>query len=368
MLFFGPMGGVFADRRDKQRILYVTQTLAGVVSAAFAILIVTGSIRLWIVYLLAIALGFVNVFDNPARQSFISEMVPTADLSNAVTLNSVSVNMARVLGAALGGGIVALLGVAACFGANALSFGAVLISLALMSKSLLYPARRVKKESGQIRQGLRYVRGTPELLIPLIMIAVIGTLAWEFQVSLPLMATKVLGGGALTTDWALAVPGGDRLGHRHLRGRPGAEHDHRTRRDALRRVRQHHVQFLRQDRLAAHGQAADARPRHGAVGPGVARLDADRRPDHRLGQEFGARWSLVIGGVPTAACGLLALPALTAIDRRAARREVEAELAELAGEAELADEAELAGLQAAEPGWPGARYETRDAKTTVELR
>jgi MFS family permease len=87
-----------------------------------------------------------------------------------------------------------------------------------------------------------------------------------------------------------------------------------------------------------------------------------------VGQEFGARWSLVIGGVPTVLCGLLALPALTAIDRRAARREVEAELAELAGEAELADEAELAGLQAAEPGWPGARYETRDAKTTVELR
>ena len=80
MLLFGPMGGLFADRRDKQRILYVTQTLAGLVSAVFAILIATGSIRLWIIYLLALSLGFVNVFDNPARQSFISEMVPADDL------------------------------------------------------------------------------------------------------------------------------------------------------------------------------------------------------------------------------------------------------------------------------------------------
>jgi MFS family permease len=393
MLFFGPMGGVFADRRDKQRILYVTQTLAGVVSAAFAILIVTGSIRLWIVYLLAIALGFVNVFDNPARQSFISEMVPTADLSNAVTLNSVSVNMARVFGAALGGGIVALLGVAACFGANALSFGAVLISLALMSKSLLYPARRVKKESGQIRQGLRYVRGTPELLIPLIMIAVIGTLAWEFQVSLPLMATKVLGGGAASYGIMASVMGVGAV----FGGLVSAARSRPTGRSLC---------------LAAIGWgiaifAAALAPNmtielvvmlfvgYGSItfnsyAKTVLQLTAKPQMRGRVmalwglawlgstpiggpiigwvGQEFGARWSLVIGGVPTAACGLLALPALTAIDRRAARREVEAELAELAGEAELAAEAELAGPQAAEPGWPGARYETRDAKTTVELR
>jgi len=196
MLFLGPVGGLFADRRDKQRILYVTQTLAGLVSATFAVLVATGSIRLWMVYLLGLTLGFVNVFDNPARQSFISEMVPPADIPNAVTLNSVSMNMARVFGAAVGGGAIAVLGVASCFGLNAMSFAAVLGSLALMNRSLLYPARRVAKEKGQIRQGLRYVATTRELLIPLVMIAIVGTLAWEFQVSLPLMATKVLGGGA----------------------------------------------------------------------------------------------------------------------------------------------------------------------------
>jgi len=132
MFLFGPLGGVFADRMDKRRVLYVTQTLSGLLAAAFAALIATGSIRLWLVYLLALALGFVNVFDNPARQSFISEMVTAQDLPNAVTLNSVSMNMARVFGAALGGVIAAAIGLALCFACNAVSFGAVLISLAAM--------------------------------------------------------------------------------------------------------------------------------------------------------------------------------------------------------------------------------------------
>jgi MFS family permease len=204
---FGPLGGLFADRMDKRRVLLVTQTLSGLLAGAFAILIATGSIRLWIVYLLALALGFVNVFDNPARQSFISEMVSPPDLANAVTLNSVAMNMARVFGAALGGVIAAAIGLALCFGCNALSFAAVLISLVAMRKSELFPAKRVAKEKGQVRQGLRYVRGTPELLIPLVMIAVVGTLAWEFQVTLPLMATNVFHGGAAAYGVMASVMG-----------------------------------------------------------------------------------------------------------------------------------------------------------------
>src|SRR5580704_3060225 len=115
--------------------MFLFGPLAGVLAAAFAVLVGTGSIRLWTVYLLALALGFVNVFDNPARQAFISEMVTAADLPNAVTLNSVAMNMARVFGAALGGVIAAALGLALCFAVNALSFGAVLISLAAMRGS-----------------------------------------------------------------------------------------------------------------------------------------------------------------------------------------------------------------------------------------
>jgi len=152
---------------DRKRVLYLTQSLSGLLAAVFAVTVATHSIRLWIVYLLAIAPGFVNVFDNPARQSFISEMVSAQDLPNAVTLNSVAMNMARVFGAALGGVIAAAIGLALCFACNALSFAAVLVSLAAMRTSELFPAKRVTRQKRQVRQGLRYVASTPELLIPL---------------------------------------------------------------------------------------------------------------------------------------------------------------------------------------------------------
>ncbi len=340
MFLFGPVGGVFADRMDRKRVLYVTQTLSGLLAGVFAVTVGTHSIRLWIVYLLALALGFVNVFDNPARQSFISEMVSAQDLPNAVTLNSVAMNMARVFGAALGGVIAAAIGLALCFTCNALSFGAVLVSLAAMRGSELFPAKRISRQKRQVRQGLRYVRSTPELLIPLVMIAVIGTLAWEFQVSLPLMASKVFHGGAASYGVMASVMGGGAV-------------------------------------VGGLISAARARPRAralclAAVGWGIAILAAAvapsmplelaalvfvgygsitfnslakttlqlaARPEMRgrvmalwalawlgstpiggpivgwAGQVIGARWPLVIGGVATLACGVLALPALTRIDR-----------------------------------------------------
>ena len=344
MLLFGPLGGLFADRRNKQRVLLVTQTLAGLLAGAFAILIATGSIRLWIVYLLALALGFVNVFDNPARQSFISEMVSAPDLPNAVTLNSVAMNMARVFGAALGGVIAAAIGLAWCFGCNALSFAAVLISLLVMRKLELFPAKRVAKKKGQVRQGLRYVRSTPELLIPLVMIAVVGTLAWEFQVTLPLMATKVFHGGAAAYGVMASVMGAGAV----VGGLISAARS-RPRARAL--------------CLAAVGWGIAILA--AAVAPNMAielaalvfvgygsitfnslaktTLQLAARPEMRgrvmalwglawlgstpiggpivgwIGQNAGARWSLVIGGLATLICGILALPALTRIDRRADR-------------------------------------------------
>jgi MFS family permease len=344
MLVFGPLGGLFADRRNKQRILLVTQTLSGLLAGAFAILIETNSIRLWIVYLLALALGFVNVFDNPARQSFISEMVSAPDLPNAVTLNSVAMNMARVFGAALGGVIAAAIGLALCFGCNAISFAAVLISLVAMRKSKLFPAKRVGKEKGQVRQGLRYVRSTPELLIPLVMIAVVGTLAWEFQVTLPLMASNVFHGGAAAYGVMASVMGAGAV----VGGLISAARQ-RPRARAL--------------CLAAVGWGIAILA--AAVAPNMAielaalvfvgygsitfnsmaktTLQLASRPEMRgrvmalwglawlgstpiggpivgwIGQNAGARWSLVIGGLATLICGILALPALSRIDRRIAR-------------------------------------------------
>ena len=343
MFVFGPVGGVFADRMDRRRVLYVTQTLSGLLAGVFAVTVGTHSIRLWIVYLLALALGFVNVFDNPARQSFISEMVSAQDLPNAVTLNSVAMNMARVLGAALGGVIAAAIGLALCFTCNALSFGAVLVSLAAMRGSELFPAKRVSKQKKQVRQGLRYVRNTPELLIPLVMIAVIGTLAWEFQVSLPLMASKVFHGGAASYGVMASVMGGGAV----VGGLISAARS-RPRARAL--------------CLAAIGwgiailaaAVAPSLPLELAalvfVGYGSitfnslakTTLQLAAKPEMRgrvmalwalawlgstpiggpivgwAGQAIGARWALVIGGLAALACGVLALPALTRLDRRPA--------------------------------------------------
>ena len=344
MFVFGPLGGVFADRMDRRRVLYVTQTLSGLLAGVFAVTVGTHSIRLWIIYLLALALGFVNVFDNPARQSFISEMVSAQDLPNAVTLNSVAMNMARVFGAALGGVIAAAIGLALCFACNALSFGAVLVSLAAMRGSELFPAKRVSRQKRQVRQGLRYVRSTPELFIPLLMIAVIGTLAWEFQVSLPLMASKVFHGGAASYGVMASVMGGGAV----VGGLISAARS-RPRARAL--------------CLAAIGWGIAILA--AAVAPSMAlelaalvfvgygsitfnslaktTLQLGARPEMRgrvmalwalawlgstpiggpiigwAGQAIGPRWALVIGGVATLACGVLALPALTRIDRRASR-------------------------------------------------
>jgi MFS family permease len=344
MLVFGPLGGLFADRLDKRHVLYLTQTLQGLLAAAFAILLVTHSMTLWWVYLLAILLGFVNVFDNPARQSFISEMVTQQDLRNAVTLNSVSMNMARVFGGALGGTIAAAVGLTLCFTCNAVSFGAVLISLAMMRTSELFPARKVERKKRQVRDGLRYVRQTPELLIPLVMITVVGTLAWEFQVTLPLMASKVFGGNAATYGVMASLMGvGAVIGGLIS-----------TARSAAVRSTTLCVASIGWGVAILAAAVAPSLPLELAalvfVGYGSitfnsfakTSLQLAARPTMRgrvmalwalawlgstpvggpivgwIAQEAGARWSLIVGGAAALACGIAAFPALRRMDRRRA--------------------------------------------------
>ncbi len=207
LFLFGPFGGVIADRLDKRRVLYVTQVLAGLLALTFGLLVEAGAMHIWIVYLLAAMLGFVNVFDNPARQALISELVPRDQLRNAVTLNSVTANMARIFGAAVAGGVAASLGLAICFELNAASFAAVLITLWLMNGAEIQSQPPRRREKGELRAGLAYVRSKPDVLVPLIMVAVIGTLAWEFQVSLPLIATGTFHGDAATYGTMAAVMG-----------------------------------------------------------------------------------------------------------------------------------------------------------------
>jgi MFS family permease len=196
ILLFGPIGGTIADRFGKYRILLYTQSLAGVQAAVLAALDLTGHLQLWEVYVMAALLGFVNMVDNPTRQTFIVEMVGRAELPNAVTLNSVMVNVARAIGPAVAGVLIAVVGTGWCFALNASSFIFVLVGLKMIDQRLLTPAPPAAKGKGQIVEGFRYVSRTPVLRNSLLMMAVVGMLAYEFQVSLPLMAKNTLGGGS----------------------------------------------------------------------------------------------------------------------------------------------------------------------------
>ncbi len=196
VLLLGPYGGVVVDRVDKRRLLVATQSVMAGLALALGILTVTGAVTLWEVYLLAAGLGLANVLDNPARQAFVLEMVGPDHLRNAVSLNSVLVNAARAVGPAAAGLLIAGVGVGVCFLANAVSFVAVIASLLAMDPAALHRGRPVAREPGQLAAGLRYVRRTPELAVPLLMMALIGTLAYEFQVVLPLVARVSFHGGA----------------------------------------------------------------------------------------------------------------------------------------------------------------------------
>jgi MFS family permease len=196
VLFFGAWGGVVADRLPKRSILYATQAVAGLGSLALGLLIISGDIRLWMVYAAALVLGFVKVFDNPTRQTFVREMVGSDLLTNAVSLNSIEMNFARVIGPAIAGILVATLGLGACFVADGLSYTVVIAMLAVMRADELRPAKRVAKAKGQLAEGFRYVRSEPVIRNTLVMMAIIGTFTYEFSVVLPLFAEFTFERGA----------------------------------------------------------------------------------------------------------------------------------------------------------------------------
>jgi MFS family permease len=193
MLLFGAWGGVIADRFDKRRILYATQIAAGLLAFGLGVIVAAGAATVFLDYLFSVALGFVNVFDNPARQTFVMEMVGREDLPNAVGLNSVVMNSSRIVGPAVGGIVIKFIGLAPCFFLNAASYVAVLAALRMMRAAELRPVPVVARAKGQLRDGFRYVWSDRLVRTPLIMMAVIGTLAFNFQVVISLMATKTFG-------------------------------------------------------------------------------------------------------------------------------------------------------------------------------
>ncbi len=196
VLLLGPYGGVVADRVDKRRLMIALQAAMGVQAAILAVLTLAHVVTFLDVCILAIVLGLNNAFENPSRQSFMMEMVGPKDLRNAVSLNSTMNNVARAVGPAVAGVLIASFGEGWCFALNAVSFVAVVVSLMIMDRSTLSPSVPTERAKGQLREGFRYIAATPKLLYPLIMMSLVGMLAYEFQVTLPIVAGRVFHGNS----------------------------------------------------------------------------------------------------------------------------------------------------------------------------
>lgn len=198
MLVLGAWGGLLADRIPKRRLLLTTQVLMIVPAAGLLAVTATGVVTPWMVYLGVFGFGLLNAIDNPTRQSFVIEMVGADRVVNAVSLNSVIVQAARIVGPAVAGILIATAGVVPCFAINALTSVVMIGALLRMDPARLHQAPVAPREAGAIRAGLRYVRRTPELAVPLALMALVGTFGFNFQVVLPLLAKFSFDGGAAT--------------------------------------------------------------------------------------------------------------------------------------------------------------------------
>jgi MFS family permease len=225
MLLAGAWGGAIADRVPKRRLLTITQLSMAVPALTLFTLTATGSIALWMLYLLIFARGMVLAVDNPARQSFLVELVGPDRVLNAVSLNSALINSARIIGPAIAGVLITTVGVAPCFAVNAVSFLAMIVALQRMDRRALNAAPVTARAPGQVRSAVRYVRATPELWIPLALTAVVGTFTFNFQILLPLLASFTFHGDAgvyatLTTAMGVGAIAGALASGSRARVRP----------------------------------------------------------------------------------------------------------------------------------------------------
>ncbi|MER6442615.1 MFS transporter [Streptomyces sp. NPDC001185] len=212
LLLLSPYAGLMVDRFPKRRVLLASQFGLGLVSVVLGTSVLTGSVRLWQVIVLAMLFGMFSAVDNPARQAFVQELVGHDLVRNAVTLNSTSVNVARVIGPTIAAVLVSTVGIGWCFMANAASFGFVITSLLSLDNRALHPSAPVDRARGQFRAGLRYAASRTSIIRPLLMMALIGTFAFEFEVSLPLLAEKTFRGSETTYSWLLAALGAGAVG------------------------------------------------------------------------------------------------------------------------------------------------------------
>ncbi|GAA0385445.1 MFS transporter [Acrocarpospora corrugata] len=222
MMLFGLWGGMLADRYPKRKLLLVAESLMGLLALAMGVLIVSGAVQVWHVFVMAFLLGLLACVEVPTRQAFVVEMVGHDDLSNAIALNSSTFNLARVVGPALAGVLIYLMGTGPIFMVNAVSFGAVIAGLLLMRKSELRTPDRVPRAKGQLREGLRYVWGRPDLLLPMLIVAFVAVFAQSFSTAIALMATNVYGAGSsafgiASSALAIGALGGALLAARRIK-------------------------------------------------------------------------------------------------------------------------------------------------------
>jgi MFS family permease len=191
-------GGVLADRLPKRTVIICTQTVAALQAFVLAFLVLTNLIQIWQIYVVALVLGIVNAFDNPTRQAFVVEMVGPAQLQNAIALNSSLFNAARIIGPAVGGVVISTVGIGQAFLLNGLSFIPVLAGLFMMRPAEFFVGKKAAREKmfKQLGDGLRYAANTPDVLLTLIAVGVLGTFGYNFSTILPLIAKYVLHGGA----------------------------------------------------------------------------------------------------------------------------------------------------------------------------
>lgn len=226
LLVLMPVAGLIADRFDRRRVLMWTQAAQFALAIGLGILIVTGLATLWWVYAFALLLGVATAIDAPVRQAFVSELVTDPDLPNAVALNSISFQGARLVGPAIAGVLVAAIGAGPVFFINGASFAAVLLSLFFIRPSRLVAAPRLVRARGQIRDGLRYVSSRPDIVIVLVMVFLVGTFGFNFPVFISTMSTVEFGGGAtefgvLSSVVAVGALTGSLLAARRERARVG---------------------------------------------------------------------------------------------------------------------------------------------------
>ena len=342
MLLLGPMGGLFVDRFSRIKMLYFTNATSGVLCGILAWVVIDGRANIFLIDLMALGLGLIQVVDNPARQVILSDLVPVSELSNAVSLNSVMINAGRVIGPGFAGLVIAGFGVGTCFAVNACSFIVVLVTLSFIRIHELEVADHPARERGQIREGLRHVLERPELLLPLLLLLVAGTLTWEFQVSIPLIAQKTFNGNGNTYGTLFACVGlGAVVGGFVTAARPQATN---------RGLAYAAVGWGATCVLAGVSPSLTLEyPAMVLVGYGSVAFNAISKtkmqmgaiPSMRgrvmalwsvawvgstpiggpivgyVGQHLGPRWSWYIGGAPLMIAGLIALPYLVGLDAKA---------------------------------------------------